>query len=197
MRIKLAPWMLKLAYKIVDIESLGEASVFEGRTLEYGYTISKLAKLTPGLLLDIGCTARINPIPSTFCGLGWKVIGLDTRDYNFAHSNFTFKKESIIDQERTPTYDAITCVSTLEHIGLKRYGLKEDAMGDITAFDRIENLLKPGGILILTVPYTKGKMYSTSLERVYNLKEILALEGTLKIIDKEEHPNLLLTSWTK
>lgn len=198
MKIKLAPWMLRLAYKVVDIESLGEASVFEGRTLEYGFAVSRLSKLIPGKLLDVGCTARINPIPSTMCEMGWNVTGLDIRDYNFAHPRFTFKKGTIEDEPSLPTFDAITCISTLEHIGLKRYGGKEDFFeGDLIAIRKIIDILKPKGTFILTVPYTKLNSYTTNLERVYDDKSIEYLTVGLKLTEKVEHPNLLLTSWIK
>ena len=200
MKLKLAPWVLKLAYKVVDVESLGESSVYEGRTLEYGFAISKLAKLTPGKLLDIGCTARINPIPSTFCNLGWEVTGLDIRDYNYAHKNFIFKRESLFEQptQANLAYDAITCISTLEHLGLRRYGNELlNRLGDLEALAIISKILKPEGKLILTVPYTKGSIKITNLERIYGSEEIEKFKDYLHLEEQEEHPNLLLTSWSR
>lgn len=199
MKIKLSPWVLKLAYNLIDVESLGESSVFEQRTLEYGYAISKLCNLTPSKLLDVGCTARINPIPSTFCELGWRVVGLDIRDYTYTNENFTLIKDSILTNTLTlNNYDAITCISTLEHLGLKRYGGKEVKEADRRAIESISKLLRTNGSLILTVPYTERSIgYTTKLEKVYGRTDLFFIENYLKLTDEKILPGLFLSTWTK
>ena len=127
MKLKLAPWVLRLAYKLIDVESLGESSVLDGRTIEYGFALSHLVKLPVGTLLDVGCTARVNPVVSTMCELGWKVEGIDLRDYNYKHPNFTFLKVDINHLSAVGQFDVVTAISTLEHIGIGgRYGIEKD-----------------------------------------------------------------------
>jgi len=175
LKIGIPESLIKLAYRFVDVEKY--SLTLDERTLEYSFAISKLCKLTPGNLLDIGCSARVNLIPSTFCELGWKVWGIDLRDYNFRHNNFTFIKDSILSYPfPTESFDAITAVSTIEHIGVKgRYGIKERVTwADKSTFNMVRRLLKPSGKFILTVPY--GDVYKeTPLNKVYDMENLLWL----------------------
>lgn len=60
-------------------------------------------------------------------------------------------------------YDVIFCVSTLEHIGMDNtlfHGEVEDAPGDyVAAVREMRRLLRPGGILLLTVPFGTYKHF--------------------------------------
>lgn len=167
-KIGLPSWLLGLAYRFVDIEA--SSPIIEGRTIEYGFALSKLVKLKPGNLLDIGCVARMNPIPSAFCELGWKVHGIDVRDCKYAHPDFSFHKGDITNTPYPDDFfNAITCISTLEHIGIKgRYGVTvEINLADMLAAREMTRILKDNGTLIVTVPFNyKGGLSST--ERIYN-----------------------------
>ena len=51
-------------------------------------------------------------------------------------------------------FDAISCISTLEHIGVAgRYGSDDDPEGDAKTMHEIKRILKPGGILLTSLPY--------------------------------------------
>ena len=50
-------------------------------------------------------------------------------------------------------FDVVTCISTIEHVGLGAYGEPPGAKdSDMVAMRRIRELTKPGGLLVLTVP---------------------------------------------
>ncbi|HEY3376487.1 MAG TPA: DUF268 domain-containing protein [Armatimonadota bacterium] len=49
--------------------------------------------------------------------------------------------------------DVVTLISTLEHVGLGRYGDPLAVDGDIRTMREAHRILKPGGHVILTVPY--------------------------------------------
>ncbi len=174
MKLKLTPGILKLAYKFIDVESLGESSVLDGRTIEYGFAISKLARLPVGRLLDVGCVARVNPVVSTMCELGWKVDGIDIRDYKYSHPNFTFIKGDITENPPLDSsyYDTVTAISTFEHIGVRgRYGIRSnDGLGIFKAVAQIRKILNTNGVLIATLPIGSvfkdsqlGKEYTPSM----------------------------------
>ncbi len=64
---------------------------------------------------------------------------------------------AVQDWETDETFDAVTCLSTIEHIGLGAYGESQSEEGeDVAAMRRIRELAKPGGVLVLTVPYGEG-----------------------------------------
>ena len=60
-------------------------------------------------------------------------------------------------------YDVVLCISTLEHIGMDNtlfHGQVEDAPSDyVAAVREMRRLLRPGGILLLTVPYGTYKHF--------------------------------------
>ncbi|MBU1067415.1 class I SAM-dependent methyltransferase, partial [Patescibacteria group bacterium] len=106
--------------------------------------------------------------------LGWKVWGIDLRNYNFQHNNFTFIKDDILTYFLpAESFDAITAVSTIEHIGVRgRYGIKERVVwADKSTLNMARRLLKPTGKFILTVPY--GDIYKeTPLNKVYDMSNL-------------------------
>lgn len=131
--------------------SVLEHVVFDGtfptRRQEYRYARDRLSEIEPGLLLDAGtgCNAIIHVFPYIAANMGWRVEALDIDIRQFAlpfHDSIRRSQGSIGAmpfQDRT--FDAITCISTLEHVSAEARLLFEDE-----AF----RLLKPGGALIIT-----------------------------------------------
>ena len=199
MKLKLTPRILRLAYRFIDVESLGESSVLDGRTIEYGFVISRLARLPVGKLLDVGCVARVNPVVSTMCELGWKVYGIDIRDYKYTHPNFKFIRGDITEQLlRDDFFDAIIAISTLEHIGIKgRYGIKKGEEGkDLFTVGEIRKYLKPGGTLIITLPYNEASK-TTKLGRIYTPSMVDRLVKNWVIRSRRVQNGLILLDLVK
>lgn len=62
-------------------------------------------------------------------------------------------------------FDVITAISTIEHVGLKnRYGITYG--DDEKAIKEIRRILKPNGILLMTVPFG-NKFKTTKNHRIY------------------------------
>jgi SAM-dependent methyltransferase len=55
-----------------------------------------------------------------------------------------------------PEFDLITCLSTIEHIGLGRYGDPIDPWGDVKMAANLARLLRPGGVMLLSFPSGPG-----------------------------------------
>lgn len=80
--------------------------------------------------------------------------------------------------------DAVTLISTLEHIGLGRYGDPMDIIGDIKTMQEVKRILKSGGHAIITIPYGYPTVVF-NLHRVYDSGRIKKLTNGFKIIRKE------------
>ena len=74
---------------------------------------------------------------------------------------------------RPGSFDTITCISTIEHIGLDVYGQGPDLFGDEVVMRHLRRLLRPGGRLLLTAPY--GKRSVSAWLRVYDRRSFARL----------------------
>lgn len=118
------------------------------RDIEDPWLRARLAMLPAGArILDVGCVD------------GWVLdeypgaLGVDSREAPVKW----VERVDRVDAEAIPhvagTFDAVTCVSVLEHVGLGWYGDPEgdaDKAGRVVA--EMARVLKPGGWLLLTVP---------------------------------------------
>ncbi len=145
------------------------------RATEYGFALRHIAP--PGAnVLDIGSSD--SPFPRALADRGFRVTCLEPLPRASADPRIRVLRGDV---RRTDLpegqFDVITCISTLEHIGLPgRYGItEEDPAGEINAMREMHRLLKPGGRLILTVPF--GQYAMLPLNRVYTREGIMRLKG--------------------
>ena len=154
--------------------------------IEYSFVIGKLASLDKGKMLDVGCVARLNPVPGTLASIGWEVYGIDMRQFKFRFPNFHFVLGDITKTDFPDNFfDAVSAVSTLEHIGLKgRYGISQgDSEGDARAVREIRRILRGGGRLLATLP-CGPEAGQTALNRVYSCDSLQELFPDWEIKDK-------------
>jgi SAM-dependent methyltransferase len=157
------------------------------RAVEYPWVIESL-RLVPrgGLILDVGCAESL--LSHELIARGFRVVGIDIRDYPFKNKRMLFLKRNIMDTGLPDSiFDAIVIVSTIEHVGLESYGQTvKDTDGDLRAMNELTRILKPQGIIILTTPYIgKAPLRVTSFERIYNRERLSELTRGLRIIKED------------
>ena len=79
---------------------------------------------------------------------------------------------------------SVSCMHTIEHIGLGRYGDPLDPRGDLRALSELERVLAPGGSLLIVVPIGRPRVQYNA-HRIYDPQ---AIEDSL--------PQLKLRSWS-
>jgi 2-polyprenyl-3-methyl-5-hydroxy-6-metoxy-1,4-benzoquinol methylase len=132
-------------------------------------------------ILDVGC--RYSMVSIQLASLGHEVHGIDINSYKHTHPNFIFHKADILNPNLPKNYfDIVIALSTIEHIGLGRYGDSQDADGDFRSVEQILKIIKPAGQFLITLPF--GKAVETSWFRVYNMEKIRDLLAGFKIVDK-------------
>jgi 2-polyprenyl-3-methyl-5-hydroxy-6-metoxy-1,4-benzoquinol methylase len=159
------------------------ASVNE-RIVELAFAASAIAQLQPGArVLDFGSSE--SSLALTLASLGFTVTALDLRTYPFEHPHLTVVASPIEQWAAEPrSFDAALCVSTVEHVGLGWYGgPRHEEGGDRRALDRICELLVPGGLLVLSVPY--GAPSVDALQRRYDHAQLDALVEGWEILQRQ------------
>jgi 2-polyprenyl-3-methyl-5-hydroxy-6-metoxy-1,4-benzoquinol methylase len=122
------------------------------RPVEYGFALRALGEFRPKTVLDVGTGTTAWPHLLRNCG--YVVTAIDNvRDYwpeGMVNRHWTVLDVDILNPAGAlpGQFDAITCISVLEHIPDH-----QRAMHNMVA------LLKPGGILILTTPYSQNNPY--------------------------------------
>ena len=144
------------------------------RIVENPFVLQGLSQLSmPARILDIGTLESL--VPLHLASLGHKVTALDVRPYRFAHPNLTVVVASILDWpgDGAP-FDAVILLSTLEHIGIGVYGQPEGEVdADVRVMARVRELLRPGGLLMLTTPFGRSRVDET--QRVYSGEDLARL----------------------
>lgn len=118
------------------------------RAVEYSFALRCIIYHTPmRSVLDVG--SGTSSWPSLLRTCGCLVTAIDEmknywRYSTFFNRHFYIIKDDITKPKLSRTFDLITCISTLEHIPNH-----QDAIRGMFS------LLKPGGFLILTFPYSE------------------------------------------
>jgi 2-polyprenyl-3-methyl-5-hydroxy-6-metoxy-1,4-benzoquinol methylase len=118
------------------------------RPIEYSFALQTLGAKRPKTVLDVGTGTTAWPHLLRNCG--YVVTAIDNvRDYwpkGMVNRHWTVLNVDITNRptmKLTQKYQAITCISVLEHI-----------VDHTRAIQNMANLLEPGGILILTTPFS-------------------------------------------
>jgi 2-polyprenyl-3-methyl-5-hydroxy-6-metoxy-1,4-benzoquinol methylase len=126
------------------------------RPLEYGFALRCLAELCPAKILDVG--TGTTAWPQLLVNCGYNVTAIDQGGSYWGHRPSNRHHHVLRDDITHPTikdeFDAITCLSVLEHI--------EDHGAAIRG---LRGLLSAGGHVILSVPYSEQRF----IENVYAL----------------------------
>lgn len=134
------------------------------RVVEYPWVLSRL-RAGPARILDAGSTLNFQWLAASSRLREKQVLcftlapegTLDRGNYSYVYG----------DLRSTPfesgSFDAVVCVSTLEHIGMDNSlfyaesptARESDPRAFLTALDELRRVLAPAGRLLLTVPYGK------------------------------------------
>ena len=128
------------------------------RPIEFSFLFRELVELWPIKILDVG--TGMTALPHLMRNCGFHVTATDNiNDYwpaGMVNSHYHVINDDITDTKISETFDAITCISVLEHIQAHAQAMRS-----------MYKLLKPGGRLMLTCPYNE-KHY---VPNVYKLPE--------------------------
>jgi SAM-dependent methyltransferase len=128
-----------------------------------------LAKNKPAQHIDISSILSFSSIVSAF-------VPVKFYDYRPAKLTLSGYESDFADLTQLPfpddSIESLSCMHTVEHIGLGRYGDLIDPKGDIKAMDELKRVLKPGGTLLFVTPVGKPKI-EFNAHRVYSFEMVI------------------------
>jgi hypothetical protein len=128
----------------------------------------KLKESGPIKHTDISSSLYFSSIVSAF-------IPIDFYDYRPAGLKLSGLTSSHADLTDLPFADnsinSLSCMHTVEHIGLGRYGDKIDPNGDLQAISELKRVLAKSGSLLFVVPIGKARIQFNA-HRIYSYEQI-------------------------
>lgn len=162
------------------------------RVVEAPFVFSNLPALTRMCILDVG--GAESTVALSLASLGHDTWVIDPRGYPLEHPNLTVVTTPLDELHDTPPFDAAICLSAVEHFGLGHYGVQSSAT-DRDAVGQLRELLAPGGLLLLTVPFATTASVD-AFQRVYDQPALDRLLGGWQTESQTVFWRTGLTTWT-
>jgi hypothetical protein len=133
---------------------------------------NKIYENNPKKHVDIG--SRVDGFVSHVAS--FRVIETyDLRDIGKSkHKNIKINKVDITNGDNlTLKTDSLSCLHSIEHFGLGRYGDKLDPNGHIKGFQNLLNLLEKNGVIYISFPISTKTRVEFNEQRVFCYSQIL------------------------
>lgn len=138
-----------------------------------------LAKTRPEYHVDISSILSFGSIVSAF-------IPIKFYDYRPADLNLSNWESGFADLNKLPfetdSQPSVSCMHTVEHIGLGRYGDPIDPQGDLKAIAELKRIVQPGGDLLFVTPVGKPRI-EYNAHRIYSYEMIVEAFAPFRLVD--------------
>ena len=162
---------------------LNDATSLTGFDAHYVYHPAWAARVVrstnPAKHIDISSTLHFCTMLSAF---------METEFYDYRPAQLTLSGLSTGKADLTNLHfkdnsiQSLSCMHTIEHIGLGRYGDPIDPDGDLKAMKELKRVCAPNGDLLIVVPVGKKKLMFNA-HRIYSAANIINEFDGFKLID--------------
>jgi SAM-dependent methyltransferase len=157
------------------------------RDIEWSYVSARVGRYAgPGRnVLDFGAGSGFLTMAAACAGADVLAVDLMPRQFPLSYPSIRFRQTDVMSlNEAEQRFDVIMNCSTIEHVGLAgRYGASERLDGDIEAMLKLRRLLKPDGLMILTLPVGRDQVIFP-LHRVYGRERLPRLLDGCRTIEE-------------
>jgi SAM-dependent methyltransferase len=167
------------------VEGGAEVLLVNERIVEQPFAFRALAGYEH--VLDIG--GGESTVGLSLASLGHRVHVVDPRGLALTHPNLEVTAARV-DELGAGEFDAALALSSVEHFGLASYGGDADPAADRRALEVAHDRVRPGGRLVLTVPFA-ARASADDFQRVYDEASLDALLGpwrrtSLEVVGRDE-----------
>jgi hypothetical protein len=149
----------------------------------YGYHPPWAARIivrnNPKLHIDFSSILHFSTIVSAYVPVHF----YDYRPADIKLDNLETKKGDLTNIPLADnSVESLSCMHTVEHVGLGRYGDAMEINGDLKAIDELKRILAPGGNLLFVVPIGKSKI-EFNAHRIYSHAQIMNYFSDLELVE--------------
>jgi SAM-dependent methyltransferase len=158
-------------------------NIWGERDVEWSF-LSKEMPDGPGEALEFGCERGYMSLVAAQKGFHVLANDLESQSFLWQHPNVEFRCGDFLTLNLPKNHFdiAINC-SSVEHVGVAgRYGIKaEQSEGDIEVMRRLGEVLKPGGLLLMTAPCGRDAVMAPWC-RVYGEQRLPKLFAPFRVV---------------
>lgn len=143
------------------------------RDIEWSWVASQLPQKT-GEALDFGSGRSFLGLMAANKGFNVTAVDLGAVQWPYLHPQLRFVQGDILKLPLPMShFDLVINCSTIEHVGLVgRYSVTDDRPdGDLEAMARLRELMKHGGVMLLTIPLGQDAVFAPKC-RVYGVQRL-------------------------
>jgi len=122
----------------------------------------------------------------SFCSIVSAFVPIKFYDYRPADLNLSNLESGFADLNKLPFEDnsqpSVSCMHTIEHIGLGRYGDVIDPKGDLKAISELKRITKPEGDVLFVTPVGRSRI-EFNAHRIYSYEQIIEYFSPLKLVE--------------
>jgi len=156
------------------------------RDVEYSFIATQMP-CGPGEALDFGSGDGYMSLIAALQVFKVMAVDLEPQAFSWRHPRVRFIQGDLLKLALPQNhFDLIINCSAVEHVGLVgRYGVAEERPnGDLEAMEHLRPLMKPGSIMLLTIPVGQDAVFAP-LHRVYGTQRLPRLLECYKVVHHE------------
>jgi len=158
-----------------------QATAFDRHYVYHPVWAMRIIKsINPDRHVDISSTLH-------FCTMLSVVVPTDFYDYRPADLVLDNLTSSFADITKLPfptdSVPSLSCMHTVEHIGLGRYGDELDYDGDLKAIAELKRVVSPRGSLLFVVPLGRESVICFNAHRIYDKQHVFTLFSDMELMD--------------
>lgn len=155
------------------------------RNVEWTF-LSKEIDRGPGNVIEFGCEDGYMSLLAAQKGYDVLAVDLEQQSFGWQHPRVKFRKGDFLEMDLPAGYfDIVINCSSVEHVGVPgRYGItarRDD--GDIVVMRRFEEVLKPGGTVLMTAPCGQDAILAPWC-RVYGRQRLPQLFAPFQVMNE-------------